>query len=106
MEFPLRNEAEIIQMVHTGFIYCSICQRLLPFSKESLYLTRFEHLSACVDVILVRYNILKKNKKLIKKEQTNKQQTKLTTKRIDVIREDYSTIILVTKELIDWMVDI
>ena len=22
MEFALKNEAEIIQMVHTGFIYC------------------------------------------------------------------------------------
>ena len=107
MEFPLRNVAEIIQMVHIGFTYCSICQRLHLFSKESLYLTRYEHLSACVDVILVWYNNLKKVKKEKKKKKTNnKQQTKLPTKRVDVIREDHSTIILVTKELIDWMVDI
>ena len=100
MEFALRNEAEIIQMVHTGFIYCWICQRLHLFSKESLHLTRYEHLSACVDLILVRYFFIKKKKK------TNKQQTKLPTKREDVIRKDYSTIILVTKALINWMVDI
>ena len=87
-------------MVHTGFIYCWICQRLHLFSKESLYLTRYEHLSACVDLILVRYFLKKK------KKQKNKQQTKLPTKREDVIRKDYSTIILVTKALIDWMVDI
>ena len=61
MEFALRNEAEIIQMVHTGFIYCWICQRLHLFSKESLYLTRYEHLSACVDLILVWYFEKKKN---------------------------------------------
>ena len=62
-EFALRNEAEIIQTVRIGFTYYSICQRLHLFSKESLYLTRYELLSACVDVILVRYNNLKKEKK-------------------------------------------
>ena len=42
-----------------------------------------------------------------KKNQSNKQTTnKITHKKEDVIRKDYSTIILVTKALINWIVDI